>query len=187
MSSQLPSSSAQQARRDLGRRLAEIRSDAGLKARDLASRAGWHESKCSRVQSGHTPPSDEDIRTWTMICGVPEQAADLIATARGVESRYVEWRRRTRHGLGHVQRSSDPLYAHHRHFRVYETNVIPGLLQTPEYATGLMGSIISFSGIPDDTDDAVAARMEHQVRTTPSRLHVRLLDRRGRASRARCR
>lgn len=160
MSSQSPSSSAQQARRDLGKRLDDIRKDAGLKARDIASRAGWHESKCSRLQSGRTPPSDADIRTWTAICGVPEQAADLIATARGVEGMYVEWRRQNRAGLRQAQQAAVPLYERTKHFRVYEPGVIPGLLQTSAYASALMGSIIAFQHIPDDTDEAVAASID---------------------------
>ena len=157
-----PSPSVQQARRDLGRRLSDIRKDAGLSARELASRAGWHESKCSRLQSGGAPPSDDDIRTWTTICGAKEQAGDLITAARGVEGMYVEWRRQNRAGLQHLQRSAIPLSERTTHFRIYEPGVIPGLLQTPGYATALLRSIIAFEGIPDDTEAAVAARIERQ-------------------------
>ncbi|MGK9459449.1 helix-turn-helix domain-containing protein [Streptomyces sp. G6] len=62
------SSSIQQAREALGKRLLEIRKDSGLTARELAFRAGWHESKCSRIENGRTPPSDVRRRThcgWT--------------------------------------------------------------------------------------------------------------------------
>ncbi|KJS53434.1 XRE family transcriptional regulator [Streptomyces rubellomurinus subsp. indigoferus] len=162
MSPQSPSSSVQEARRALGQRLDHIRKDAGLSARALAARAGWHEAKCSRIQAGKTPPSDADIRAWTLHCGVPEQAEDLIATARGVEGMYVEWRRQTRAGLTHLQQAAVPLYERTRHFRIYEPGVIPGLLQTPAYATSLMGSIVAFQQIPDDTEAAVAARIERQ-------------------------
>ncbi|WP_328384988.1 DUF5753 domain-containing protein [Streptomyces sp. NBC_00400] len=62
-----PSSSIQQAREALGKRLREIRKDSGLTARAVAA-AGWHESKSSRLENGRTPPSDEDIRIWTRIC-----------------------------------------------------------------------------------------------------------------------
>ncbi|MGW0826988.1 helix-turn-helix domain-containing protein [Streptomyces sp. NPDC002845] len=51
----MTSSSVQQAQQTLGRRLREIRKDAGLTARELALRADWHESKCSRLENGRTP------------------------------------------------------------------------------------------------------------------------------------
>ncbi|MEW2546546.1 helix-turn-helix transcriptional regulator [Streptomyces sp. NPDC047002] len=157
-----PVSSVQQARRALGLRLREIRKDAGLTAREVARRAGWHESKCSRLEHGRTPPSDEDIRVWAAVCGARDQIPDLTATARGIEGMYVEWRRQSAAGLRQVQRAAVPLYERTRRFRVYEPGVVPGILQTPSYARALMGSIIAFQGIPDDTDEAVAARIERQ-------------------------
>lgn len=63
------SSSIQQARAALGTRLREMRKDSGLTARELAARAGWHESKCSRIENGHTGPSDDDLRVWALHCG----------------------------------------------------------------------------------------------------------------------
>ncbi|MGQ4516886.1 helix-turn-helix domain-containing protein [Streptomyces sp. DW26H14] len=86
-------SSVQQARRALGRRLRELRLDAGLTAREVARRAGWHESKCSRLEHGRSSPSDQDIRVWASACGAQDQIPDLTATARGIEGMYVEWRR----------------------------------------------------------------------------------------------
>lgn len=162
MNVQPPSSSAQQALIALSQRLSDIRKEAGLSARALAARAGWHESKCSRLQSGKATPSEADIRAWTLHCGVPESAPDLIEAARGVEGMYVEWRRRTRAGLRHVQQVGAQLYERTSNFRIYEPGVVPGLLQTPAYATALMGAIIAFQQIPDDTEAAVAVRIERQ-------------------------
>lgn len=159
---QSPSSSAQQALIALGQRLEDIRKEAGLSARALAARAGWHESKCSRLQSGTATPSAADIRAWTLHCGVPELAPDLVEAARGVEGMYVEWRRRTRAGLRHVQQAGAQLYERTRNFRIYEPGVVPGLLQTRAYATALMGAIIAFQQIPNDTEAAVAVRIERQ-------------------------
>ncbi|MFD3565561.1 helix-turn-helix domain-containing protein [Streptomyces sp. NPDC058686] len=85
-----PLSTVQQAKSELGSRLRLMRKDAGLTGRALAAAAGWHESKSSRIETGRTPPSDDDIRTWTRICGAPEETADLIATARGIEGMYVQ-------------------------------------------------------------------------------------------------
>ncbi|MEU8205875.1 DUF5753 domain-containing protein [Streptosporangium sp. NPDC049046] len=157
-----PSSSVQQAREVLAGRLREIRLDASLSARALAAAAGWHESKTSRIENARTSPSDKDIRTWCEVCGAAEQTRDLIASARAVSSMYVEWRRVQRTGLGRLQRSSIPLYERTRHFRFYHSLLIPGLFQTPGYATALMGAITAFREIPDDIEQAVAVRMERQ-------------------------
>jgi transcriptional regulator with XRE-family HTH domain len=151
-----------QAREALGKRLRELRKDADLTGRDLANLAGWHSSKVSRIEYGKQSPSEDDIRSWCRHCDAENQIPDLIATLRDIESMYVEWRRMQRTGLKRLQESSVPLYERTKTFRIYEPGVIPGLLQTAEYAYGLMGQIIRFREIPNDLDDAVAARMERQ-------------------------
>lgn len=154
-----PSSSAQQARESIARRLREIRLDAGLTARAIALAAGWHESKCSRIEHARMAPSDADIRAWCTICGAEGEIEDLIAASRVADSMYVEWKRLQRSGLRQLQESKVPLYEATRHFRIYCSNVIPGLLQTPGYARALLSSIASFRDTPDDIDDAVASRV----------------------------
>ncbi|KDN80719.1 helix-turn-helix domain-containing protein [Kitasatospora cheerisanensis] len=157
------SSSVQEARRALGQRLRSIRQDVGLSARELAERANWHESKCSKLQSGRTTPSETDIRTWVAICGVPELAADLIATLRGIEGAYVEWRRLERSGLKQPQQAVRPLFDRTRRFRMYQSWVIPGLLQTAEYTRAVLNTVLALrGGGHDDVDDAVAVRMDRQ-------------------------
>src|SRR6266567_3162085 len=52
----------QQAREALGARLREIRLDAGLTARALATLAGWHFTKVSKLEHGTRRPSRDDMR-----------------------------------------------------------------------------------------------------------------------------
>ncbi|GHD99885.1 transcriptional regulator [Streptomyces alanosinicus] len=158
----MTSSSAKQARQALGRRLREIRKGAGLTARELARRAGWHESKCSRLENGHTLPSDADIRTYTAHCAARDETADLIATARGIEGAYIQWRRMERAGLKRVQQSVAPLFERTRRFRVYQSWVIPGLLQSAGYTRAVLSTVAQLRDVPDDIDDAVAVRMDRQ-------------------------
>ncbi|WP_155053867.1 helix-turn-helix domain-containing protein [Streptomyces blattellae] len=154
-----PSSSVQQAREALAAHLREIRLDAGLTKRELAARCSWHESKSSRIENARTPPSDADIRAWCTACGATDQTPDLIAANRQTEAMYVEWRRLQRTGLRRLQQSGATLYQHTRQFRVYCSDVVPGFLQTPGYATTLLKSIAAFRGTPDDVNHAVEARM----------------------------
>ncbi|MFB7030827.1 MULTISPECIES: helix-turn-helix domain-containing protein [unclassified Streptomyces] len=154
-----PLSTAQAARAALASRLDGIRRDAGLSGQELAARCGWHKSKASRIARARTAPSDADIRAWCEACGAGDQAADLIATSRTAESMYVQWRQIHRDGMRRVHESTVPLYERTARFRVYASNVVPGMLQTAGYATGLLRSITAFQGTPDDVADAVRARL----------------------------
>ncbi|WP_165984284.1 helix-turn-helix transcriptional regulator [Streptomyces sp. YIM 98790] len=154
-----PSSSAQAAREALAVRPAHLRRDAGLSGRELSERCGWHPAKTTRIQKGTSAPSDADIRAWCAACGADGQAEDLIATARAVDSMYMEWRRRQRGGMRRTQQDYNALYERTGICRVYASNVVPGFFQTPAYATALLTAITRFQGTPDDVADAVAARL----------------------------
>ncbi|WP_399090079.1 helix-turn-helix domain-containing protein [Streptomyces sp. BBFR2] len=154
-----PSSRVQKAREALAGRLREIRKDAGISGRELAVRCGWSESKSSRIENAKTPPSDADIRAWCRACAAEDQAPDLIATNRQSAEAHVEWKRLQRTGLRRLQESTGDLYQQTKTFRVYVSDVIPGFLQTPGYASALLSSIADFRGTPDDVSEAVAARI----------------------------
>ncbi|MFI9565868.1 helix-turn-helix domain-containing protein [Streptomyces rishiriensis] len=169
-----PSSSLDAARRALAEQLREIRRDAGLTGREVAARAGWLPSKVSRLQSATTPPSDEDIRAWCLACDAQDRIPDLLAANRTADSMYTEWRRVQRSGLRRLQESRVPLYERTRTFRVYSSTVIPGFLQTYEYAAALLRDIARVHGTPDDVADAAAARVErsHIIREGDHRFAV---------------
>jgi len=171
-----PSSSAQAARKALADRLGEIRRDAELTGRELAARAGWSTAKSSRIENAKTPPSDADIRAWCSACGADSQAADLIAAKRSADSMYVEWQRKQRTGLRRLQEETVPLFERTHRFRVYCSNVVPGLLQTDAYATALLTAITRFRRIPNDVPAAVEARMarSHVIRDGDHRFAVLL-------------
>lgn len=156
------SSSVQQAREALGNRLREIRKDTGLTARELASRAGWHESKCSRIENGRTAPSDGDLRVWAQHCDAQDQLADLIATARNIDGAYVEWRQMERSGLRRAQESVIPLWERTRNFRAYSSWLIPGPFQTRAYIEALLRAIRDRRALPDDLEAAVQVRVDKQ-------------------------
>ena len=158
-----PSSSARDAQRALGARLREIRKDAGLTARALAAATGQHFTRVSKIENGVQTPADEDIRDWCRACGAEEQVLDLIATARTVESAYLEFRRQARAGMKRVVGAHTlPLYERTSRFRIYEHNVVPGLFQTAGYCAAMLSFWIGFLDTPADLDAAVTARMERQ-------------------------
>jgi transcriptional regulator with XRE-family HTH domain len=173
----LTATPVRKAREALGARLAEIRKDAGQTGRALAAACGWHPSKVSKIEHGTQAPSDADIRAWCTACRADGQLADLIASTRAIESMYVEWRLRLRPGLARSVARSVPLYRRTQLFRVYESHVIPGLLQTPAYAAAMFRYWVDFMNLPDDVDQAVATRQARQrVLHTAGRRFVFVLE-----------
>ncbi|WP_067484856.1 helix-turn-helix domain-containing protein [Actinomadura hibisca] len=156
------SSQVQRAREEFGVRLREIRKDARLTGRALASLSGIHFTKISRIENGRQNPSEDDIRAWCASCEAGAQVPDLIATLRGIEGMWLEWQRQLRGGLKRLQEKSFPLYERTQRFRVYESDVVPGILQTAEYCLEILKIASEFYETQTDLDAAVAARMERQ-------------------------
>lgn len=152
----------QQVREALGARLREMRKDARLTGRALASALGWHFTKVSKLENGDRSPSENDIRAWCSACGADDQIPDLIATVRHVASVHHEYRRQMQAGMRHMTESSVPLYEATSLFRIYDSLVMPGLFTTAEYAAALFRFWQAFMGLKDDIDAAVEARMERQ-------------------------
>ncbi|MFD4667596.1 helix-turn-helix domain-containing protein [Streptomyces halstedii] len=155
-----PSSSAQAARAAVATRLGGLREEAELTGRELALRCGWSPAKSSRIERAKTPASAADIRAWCTACGAEDQTEDLIAANRQADQMYVHWQKLHRHGMRRAQEEVVPLYERTRHFRVYCSNVVPGMLQTESYAAALLSTIAAFQGTPDDSRTAAASRIE---------------------------
>lgn len=155
-----PSSTAQAAREVLAARLGALRRDAELTGQELALRCGWSPAKSSRIERARTPASDADIRAWCMACGAESEAADLVAANRRADQMYVHWKKLHRHGMRRAQEEVVPLYRDTRRFRVYCSNVVPGMLQTEAYAAALLSTIAAFQDTPDDSAEAAASRVE---------------------------
>lgn len=155
-----PFSSAQQAKRDFGARLGEIRKSAGLTGRALAMLCEWHESKVSRIEHGKTSPSVDDVRAWAEACNAADQIADLIASVEAIEGMFIEWRRMEQTGLRRAQESVLPLWERTRRFRTYSPWLIPGAVQTAGYTRAVLQAFTERRSLPNDVDEAVQVRTE---------------------------
>nr|WP_223185659.1 helix-turn-helix transcriptional regulator [Streptomyces sp. CBMA152] len=138
----------------------DLRVEAELTGHELAVRCGWSPAKSSRIEHARTPPSDADIRAWCAACGASEQAADLVVANRRADEMWVHWKKLHRHGMRRAQEEVVPLYERTRLFRVYCSNVVPGMLQTEAYASALLSTIAAFQDTPDDSPEAAASRVE---------------------------
>lgn len=159
------SSSAQAARQRLADQLKEIRLDAKLSGRALASAAGWHGgSKVSKIEHGVRPPSAEDIHVWCRVCGVGEDlAAALVAELRAAESMWQDWRRAERTGLLHLHVQVRDIFQKIRLLRAYTCKILPGLLQTADYTTAVLSALRDSREVPvDDVEATVAERTQRR-------------------------
>jgi transcriptional regulator with XRE-family HTH domain len=146
----------------LGNRLRDIRRDAGMTGRQLATECGWPPSKVTKIEHGRQLPSEADLRDWCIACRLPSEIPDLISAVRTINAQFVDWRRSLRFGTKARQQANVEAYQKTTLFRIWEPSVVPGLLQTPEYARAVLTTVVDFHGIPDDVDAGVEARLGAQ-------------------------
>ncbi|MCP2275498.1 Helix-turn-helix domain-containing protein [Nocardia amikacinitolerans] len=154
--------SVHDAREALGARLRELRRKAGLTNRHLAHLSGWHESKVSKIEFGRINPSDEDIRAYCRHCDADEQLPDLLATLHDIDVAYLEWRKILGAGTRRRQHAAVKMAEESEILRIFQPNIVPGILQTAEYAEQVLRKYIDFFRVPDDLDAGVAKRLERQ-------------------------
>ncbi len=159
------SSSLQAARQRLGGKLRDLRLAAGLTGRGFAAAAGCQASKISQIEKGVRPASVGDVRLWCRICGAsPQQSQELLTEQAAVARLWIAFRdldRRT--GLNATQKMlSGDMWDRVRLFRTYQTKVIPGLLQTAAYMTGILTAVRRERGVEFDVADALAERIGRQ-------------------------
>lgn len=158
-------SSVQEARDALGKRLRvvrELRQQADLTGKQLAESLSWTASKISKLENGRQTPSDDDIRSWTRATGNENHTDDLLASLHTLEIQHAEWQRVLRVGLQPHQNEIAELDAKMRLFRAFESTVIPGLLQTAEYAKARLAQGVMLFKVNDDINEAVRVRMKRQ-------------------------
>ncbi|HET9255190.1 MAG TPA: helix-turn-helix transcriptional regulator [Pseudonocardiaceae bacterium] len=147
--------------RRLGVVLRRLRKAAGLSGPTLAHRLGVSQSHLSRVELGEAVATIELVERWTVETGA-SQADREIATdlADLVAGEVVTRREAIASGLAKRQREALAAEAASTTVIAYVPALIPGLMQTADYATQLV------SGNHPDYDDiaeAVAVRMQRQV------------------------
>lgn len=159
------SSSAQAALQRLADQLREMRLDAGLTGREFARRAGWRDATTvSKIENGRRPASAAQVLLWCRVCGASERRAqELLAEQRVVASTWQTHRQLNRGGLKGRQEVLRDKYWRVKLHRVYQTKVIPGLLQTPALATHYLTTARMEQHLTiDDVPQAVEVRMERQ-------------------------
>lgn len=147
----------------LAERLYSMRQAAGLPAGELARQLGWPASKVSKLQNGQQIPTSADITAWAQACGQPGATGELLDMLAQVRAVHWQWRHRLRRGHAAAQEDLGQAVRRARRIRNVEVAVIPGLLQTPDYARAIVTMSAEFhESEPGEVEPAVAARMRRQ-------------------------
>ncbi len=137
-----------------------MRKDARLSGRELAALAGWHFTKVSKIEHGRTMPTEADLELWCFHCRAQNELPDLIATARSIARMYAEIKRLMRAGTARYQRQVLDDYISSHRFRHFQVALLPGPLQTREYASAILSDAAAMLGHPADIKPTVSARMD---------------------------
>ncbi|MFF4232988.1 helix-turn-helix domain-containing protein [Streptomyces sp. NPDC001820] len=123
-------------RRKLGEELRRLRLEAGLTSRDAGRLAGWHQSKVSRIETGASGVKTADVTLLLELYGVgdPQLRAMLETLAGAADGAGSDWWHAFRGLIPPDYRDFISLEATACAARTLETSVVPGLLQTPDYA-----------------------------------------------------
>lgn len=140
--------------------LRKLRKEAGLSGTEAARRAGLSQAKVSRTEIGKFMPTTEQVEALCRVYkAAPEQRKRLVGMARELaEDRLGDrvvferggWLLQER--IGRIEELAGTLRA------VTPSGVMPGLLQTRDYARALFGDSMN----PDDLERTVDARIARQ-------------------------
>lgn len=157
-------SNLEQAREALGARLRELRRATGLNGKEFAAKLGWYgASRVSKLELGQQTPSERDLVQWTTACNSPEALPELRIQLNSLQTLYSEWRRQLFTGVHARQISLIELDEEVTETRVFESSVVPGLLQTPEYARYRFERMAALHRLPAAVDEAVRLRIQRQT------------------------
>ena len=155
----------EQLRAKLARLLKQLRSDAGLTGVAAGERGGISQPMVSRWERGRNAPDPDQARRYTSALGAAkamvEEAVRLAKEIDAVHSQNIPSRLVLSRGAADFQRRVGRLEQSSKHVRTFTPTVVPGLLQTEEYARAIFGAGGLISG--RDLDEAVEARMERQA------------------------
>jgi transcriptional regulator with XRE-family HTH domain len=159
------------ARRRVRLAVREAREAHGLTQSQVAEAMEWSHSKVIRIESGEVTISPNDLRPLLAHLGIVDKTTvdRLIRDARASRQRKMWWdETRVREHLTDALRQLIQYEVEAVEVRHFTNNVIPGELQTDDYATTILGL-----NLGQLNDDDVEVRLE-----TRRRRRTQLLNRR---------
>jgi len=147
------------ARRQLRLRLRRARYEASKTQAEVADALDWSQSKVLRIENGQSTVATSDVMALlTQYPSLADQTKELIELARESRRPTVASRYEDVMTPAFAQWLEYEAYA--ARIRQYETSFVPGLLQTDEYATGIVNGFLGDGADEKKGQRIVAARIE---------------------------
>lgn len=147
----------------LATQLTRLRVTASLTVSALAETLGLERTKVSRIGNGQLMPTADLIRAWAAACDAPRsQAEELVETLNDLTSHQLRWRAHAARG-GNVQSFYNRLAETTTHTVLVETTLIPGPLQTADYARAALNYLLPLNNDAPDVEAVVAGRLARQA------------------------
>ncbi len=146
----------------LGKALQQLRDEAGMSGAEVAEQMGFGAAKLSKIERGQAPVSKADLHLFFQVLKVSEDVQPTLLEL-GAQSRRPR-RNRTTTFEQELPGKNFEKYLGLEEIAIgikdWHPYLIPGLLQTPEYARTLISANPLL--LPDQVDHLVRLRMERQ-------------------------
>lgn len=148
-------------RQRLGAELTRIRKVAGMSQRAVAHELEVSLRTVQRMEQGTSVPSWPEAERWAHACaGAQPDMAGLRILTEAALNEVTPFRDRLHEGLAAIQKDVAQRVAETRLIRNFQSSIVPGLLQHPEYARRVL-QMRDYTGT-SDIPAAVAARIDRQ-------------------------
>jgi transcriptional regulator with XRE-family HTH domain len=149
-------------RQYLASELRRARDLAGLSGRELAQRVGISQSKVSRIESGTTVPTAPEVAAWSEAVAASPETRQLLTTLTESVFTEVDTWRSALAGRAHMQDDVMQLEGRSERVLSFQPSLVPGLLQTAEYARRVF-ALFQPPYAENDLAAALATRLDRQL------------------------
>ncbi|QIB49072.1 helix-turn-helix domain-containing protein [Streptomyces aureoverticillatus] len=158
----------------LGTALRALREASGFTGEAVARRASMSAGKLSKIETNKVRPTVQDVDLILSALEISAEAKEqFLDKARVEATEATAWRLLRRMGPWKHQNTIKAIEADTQTLRLFQGQLVPGLLQTPEYANAVFSVP---PALPDETRArTVAARLERQETLHDPRRSFRFL------------
>lgn len=141
----------------LGAELKDLREAAGLTSDDVAAHFGWYRSKVSKIETGEGKLSDRDIQSLLDLYGAHERSGDQVRRLATEARRKLPAARVTDWAKKYVSLEDSA-----SEIKMFFPDVIPGVLQTFDYARECLAASVMVSSV--EVDEIASAREKRSAK-----------------------
>ncbi len=149
-------------RRELGAQLRALRTEKGWTVEQVAERLLISSSKVSRLETGQRGASARDIRDLSDLYGLDDKQRQRLTDLAAEGKQHAWWQPFALPYSTYVGLEADATT-----IRDFGLGLVPGLLQTPDYARAVLNATVPRRA-PDEVEQLIEGRIARQQRVLSS-------------------